>query len=241
VTNLSELTDREIVRRIKEGGDSPAAQQLIYHLYRRYDLFVHKHWGYVMRQLRGRVSSDIRDDFYSESYIAFIRALNAVSMSKIRDDNWKFLGYYGYFLLNKRKNFIKEILERRREELPLHKTKTPSDQVTGAYITEDDFHKFNVHQPVLKHTISLTRSGEELCIQKDISSKVYSAIKNCKDTVWSEEERQIFTMKERGESPSTIRSTLNMSLWKYNKAWSKIKEDLLQHLPHSVAGQFDFS
>ncbi len=237
---LKDLTDRELVTCIKESEGLPTQKQLIYHLYRRYDLFVHKHWGYVMRQLKGRVSKDVRDDFYSESYFAFIRALNAVSIAKIRDDNWKFLGYYGYFLLNKRKHFVKDILERNTKEVSLHKSRTPSDQEKGAIITEDDHHKFNALQPVLRHSLRLTHSGEDLFFQRESSKKIYSAIKKCKDTVWNEQENKLFAMKERGESPSLIRSTLSLSLWKYNKAWEKMKEDLLQFIPSSVAEQFGF-
>jgi hypothetical protein len=111
---ITQMSDRALVSYIKESGvEEPNRNQAEYILYKRYENFLHKHWHSLSKQLysSGGTLQGLRDDFYSETYFVFKRALKAVDLQKVRDDNWKFLGYFGFYLSNYRNKYAEKVLK----------------------------------------------------------------------------------------------------------------------------------
>jgi hypothetical protein len=213
------LSDRQMVIAIKSAPGTKYAADLTYALYCRYNNFVHKHWHALSRDLNAsHLVQDVKDDFYSESYVSFTKALNAIDVSKILNNNWKFLGYFGFYLSNQRKTFAKKIIQKYHTETPL--------EVSEASCSDGD-RTVLLSDIVDAGTVS---SAEETFIEDDTRRRFWSGLSYCKETVWGDIEKRIFTMREKGESIRTICGELDMSPWKYNK----ILDTMKQQLEHAI-------
>lgn len=119
--------ERELVMQAKKGG---AAE---YQLFSQYENLIHKHYHILRKQLK-TIPFD-RDDFYSEAYISFRKALKAVDPVKIEaDDKWKFIGYFRFYLQGLRASIIREALKKTFKETPLYKTASDGEE----YLITDD-------------------------------------------------------------------------------------------------------
>lgn len=209
------LSDRQMVIAIKSAPGTKYAADLTYALYCRYSNFVHKHWHALSRALNAsHLVQDVKDDFYSESYVSFTKALNAIDTSKIQNNNWKFLGYFGFYLSNQRKTFAKKIIQKYHTETPL--------EVPEASGTDGD-------KTVLLSDIvdaGTVSSAEDTFIEDDTRRRFWSGLSYCKEAVWGDVEKRIFAMREKGESIRTICGELGMSPWKYNKILGTMKQQL---------------
>ena len=107
------LNDRNLVHRIKTTQDETIARELKMVLFSRYERLVHKHWHALARRMNASSSViGLKEDFYSDSYITFNKALSAVALNKIENDNWKFLGYFGYYLSATKNAYAKRIVKK---------------------------------------------------------------------------------------------------------------------------------
>ena len=218
-STYSAFSDRQIVTAIKTTPGTPYAQELTYELYQRYLNFVHKHWHALSRTLNAsHLVLDIKDDFYSESYVSFTKALNATNITKIKNNNWKFLGYFGFYLSNQRKTFAKRLIQKYHMETPLE----VSEVSDGAG-----------EKTILLSDISLqgaTASAEESFIEDDSRRRFWSGLSYCRESLWSSTEKHIFDMREKGESIRAICDKLQISPWKYNKILATMKDQLTQSI-----------
>lgn len=103
-TLYQDLSDRELIQRIKE---APAGGVVFNHLnnelFRRYEKQIHRNWYRLLNQLSHTdLVKNLKDEYYSEAYGAFYEAVLAVDVSKIKDNNWKFVGYLDFYLKNVR-------------------------------------------------------------------------------------------------------------------------------------------
>jgi len=212
IPTYASLSDRQMVTAIKSAPGTKYSADLTYALYHRYINFVHKHWHALSKALNAsHLVQDVKDDFYSESYVSFTKALNAVDINKIQNNNWKFLGYYGFYLSNQRKTFAKRIIQKYHTETPLE-------------ISEPDGSKTVLLSDIVDAGTVL--SAEETVIEDDNRRRFWSGLSYCKKIVWGDVERRIFEMRERGESIRTICGELDMPPWKYNKILDTMKQQL---------------
>jgi hypothetical protein len=110
------MTERELVALAKKNNE-----QALLTLWNKYDKLVHKHWHVLRRQLNtSSIIMDYKDDFYSDAYIAFRKAVAAVDLKKINDDNWKLLGYFGWYLQTLRTNLVKSVIRKYDNEESLY-------------------------------------------------------------------------------------------------------------------------
>jgi hypothetical protein len=215
ISAYATLSDRQIVTAIKSAPGTTYAADLTYALYCRYNNFVHKHWHALSRALNAsHLVQDVKDDFYSESYVSFTKALNAIDITKIQNNNWKFLGYFGFYLSNQRKTFAKHIIQKYHVETPLE---VPEASGTGGDKT------VLLSDIVDAGTVS---SAEDTFIEDDSRRRFWSGLSYCKEEVWGDIEKYIFEMREKGESIRTICGKLDMSPWKYNKILDSMKQQL---------------
>jgi DNA-directed RNA polymerase specialized sigma24 family protein len=110
------MNDRELMIQAKKGN-----REAMDTLWKQYEMLVHKQWHVLRRQMNN--SSLIKQhegDFYSDAYISFRKAVDAVDLKKIRDDNWKLLGYFKWYLQTLRNNTIKHLLQVNAHEESLY-------------------------------------------------------------------------------------------------------------------------
>ena len=197
------MSDREVVQKIKETSDVENLKALKSVLYRRYEKFVHKHWHKLYSQMNASTYlSQIKDDFYNDSYLAFSNALDAIKTEKILNDKWKFLGYYGFYLSNQRKAYAKKVLKKYRTETALE---VPGGEgETTIYLS--DLSEGGV-----------SPSAEDAFIEQDFKQRFWKAIQECKAKEWDETQRNLFDLRAKGLPVKRICGELKISPWKYNK------------------------
>jgi hypothetical protein len=158
----------------------------------------------------------LKEDFYSESFLTFDKALSAIKLSKIRDDNWKFLGYYGYYLNSTKNTFARNIIKKYRHETALEVPASDADQKT---ILLSDLSQHGVSQ-----------SAEDEIVLHDETSRIQKAIKKCNTKLWTSEQKQIFALRAGGESVKSICTLIGISSWKYKKLLDEMKVVLDQEI-----------
>lgn len=86
-------------------------------LFNRYLPFVYKHYAKFRRTIKFNTDPLEKEEFVSEAYIEFRRALNYADLAKVYDaQEWKFLGVYGYYLSSLRNRLIRTALAQGRIE-----------------------------------------------------------------------------------------------------------------------------
>ena len=112
---MTTYSDRSLIKGAKAGD--PQSERV---LWDRYQNLVHKHYHIMERQMNHSPQvKEQRDDFYSESYLAFRKAVRAVDLEKIRDDKWKFVGYFRFYIMNLRNDMINQIVRKYHHEKPM--------------------------------------------------------------------------------------------------------------------------
>jgi len=208
------VSDVDLVTNIKTNRNAVEVQAMTHALYMRYMNFIHKHWHALSRQLNDSyLVQDIKDDFYSESYVSFSKALAAVSLDKIKDEKWKFLGYLGFYLSNQRNAFAKRLIKKYNVETPIE---IPVDGDHNRYLTD-----------IVEHgTVS---SAEDTFFKEEEQRRFWDGLAYYKGQVWSDIERRIFTLREQGKSIKSICTDLQISPGKCGKLLGRMGRQLKEH------------
>lgn len=211
-SQLEQMSDRDLVTFIKSTMNREDEREARHVLYSRYERFVHKHWHSLSgRMNRSTAVMEQKSDFYAESYIVFEKALKAVNISKIRNDKWKFLGYFGFYLSTLKNNFAKGIVTQYHHETALEvPTATTSKSVILSDMSE----------------AGIVRSAEDIVIEKDQRQRFWKALTQCKGTIWNETQRTIWDKRAAGVSIKETCDALGISTWKFNKILSEMKTQL---------------
>ena len=117
MAHVEGLSDFEIIARIKR-EDIPLNQKKVleYLLYSRYLNLVHKNWSILLNQLnRSSLAQEVKEDFYEDSYLAFLKALKAVNLEKVQS-NYQFTVYFNYYLKGLRAQYISKLLRQYKKE-----------------------------------------------------------------------------------------------------------------------------
>jgi len=204
------MSDSELVKRIKASQDERQIKDMTHALYIRYMNFIHKHWHALSRQLNtSHLVRDIKEDFYSESFVSFSKALAAIDTTKIKDNKWKFLGYFGFYLSNQRNSSAKKIIKKYQAETPIEIPEASGERTI--YLSDISE----------KGSVS---SAEDTFMKEDQRKQFWSGLSYCKDSLWNDTEKQIFEMREKGNSIKAICNQLQMSQWKCKKILGCMKE-----------------
>lgn len=204
------MSDKDLVTMIKTSDGEDLIREVTHVLYVRYMNFIHKHWHALSRQLNtSYLVQDIKEDFYSESYVSFSKALAAVDITKIKNSSWKFLGYFGFYLSNQRNTFAKRIIKKYRAETPIEVPESSGERTI--YLSDISE----------KGAVS---SAEDTFMQENQRQRFWDGLSYCKDEIWTDTEKRIFEMREKGDSIKSICTELGMSPWKCNKILTRMKQ-----------------
>jgi len=114
------MKDRELVKLAKKEDESKEV------LYFRYEKLCFKHLHILERQLNHKL--EVKDDFMADTYEVFLKALEAVDLSKVKNDKWLFLGWYGFYLKNLRQKYMNEIIKQSQNETSLFRGSDTGDE-----------------------------------------------------------------------------------------------------------------
>jgi hypothetical protein len=210
------MTDRYIVTKIKQTTDKiDELKNLKGLLYKRYENLIHKHWSKLVKQIGGGVDHYLKDDFYSESYLYFEKALKAVNLLKIKDENWLFFKYFDYYLSNLRNRTVGDQFRRNRVEQSIHSddrfTEQEDDCTSLEYMLSVSSHSDSAETEFLKeHEKVVARKSIDRCLIK-----------------WGEKEKKIFELRKLGKNFQEIHDITKLNYRTIKKYLGKMKRDFL--------------
>jgi hypothetical protein len=154
----------------------------------------------------------LKEDFYSECYVTFSKALNAVSLAKIRDDKWKFVGYFGFYLSATKNSYARGIVKKFQHETPIE-VSSPSSGDKTVYLS--DLSKQGI-----------VKSAEDTVIEADEQERISKALARCQTRLWTEEQNRIFALRAKALSIKAVCAEMGISSWRYNKLLTEMKASL---------------
>jgi len=216
------MTDREILQAIRNEATSEVERKRLTEvLWMQYKLLVHKNWATLRKQMNNSSAVlDVEGDYYSEAYIAFTKALAAINIDKIRDDNWKFLGYYRWYLKNVRTAFISKIRRTANNEVALTKNRRGSDKdaiMLPDVASSDVALDMEMLDPL---AMVVRRESEERCER---------AVDVCLAR-WDATRQSIFKMRQEGQSKGDIAKVLQVHPATITYYLNSMRRDMEQEL-----------
>jgi len=192
---VSEMNDRQLMAAIKASHE----QALQMELWKRYENLVHKNWAVLRKQMdNSALILNMKDDYYSESFIAFRKAVDAVNLDKIYDDNWKFLGYFRWYLKNVRSDIISNLTKTYKHEKSYYVESSAGEEVARVEMVPDVVSRENMKfDPVV------------LSEEKEAANRCERAIAHCMSR-WNPKRQQIFKWRQQGVSKSAIATKLGV-------------------------------
>lgn len=193
-TQLKSMIDRDLASLAKNKNP-----QATHELYFRYKPFVHKHWSKLKQNFEKINNRTVlknlqsyRDDFESESYEAFMKALDYLNVDKIENDKWKFLGVYGYYMNNLRRSFRRQALKKNKEI------------TTDVMINSEETHN------LLDNEKYAVPSAEDQFFKMSADERALYFEKNL-DEFLTQKEMDYVYLKRNGNSQSEIRLIMSIT------------------------------
>ena len=197
------MLDREILTQLKDQDVSRATKlELKTELWGRYSRLVHKNWAILRKQMdNSSIILEQEDDYYSEAYIAFNKALDAIKLEKIRDDKWKFIGYYRLYLKNVRTAFISKTRQRVKHEV--------ANEIPSRGGPESDV--LTLTDIASAEAAVLTAKLDPLnsLLQSEAENNCSRAVRLCMEK-WDPTRKKIFRLRESGSTKGDVAKALGV-------------------------------
>lgn len=193
------MNDREILTSLKQDLPQEERKRLEDLLWNRYQRLIHKNWGVLKRQMNnsGQILSR-ENDYFSDAYIAMRKCIDAINLSKIEDDNWKFVGYYRFYLRNVRSNIIRTLNREYHNECSL--------AVEG-----EDHREVSLVDLMISHSEELTHQNDpaEIMVHNEEQRTCDLAVSQCMKS-WNDIRKEIFSLREEGVPKKKIADKLKV-------------------------------
>lgn len=203
--DYSKIIDRQLVISAKE-GDAKASEALFF----RYRHFIYNHWAKLRKNLEKINNKSynnnlmaIKSDFENDAYLAFIDALNYVNLEEIKNDKWKFLGPFGWYLSNLRRTYRRKALSSARE--------------MSSNVTIGD-----TESNILDTAKFASMSAEDVFLHNEDEKKI-SYFMNNLDHFLTPEEFELSKLKRAGKPIVEIKSKMNLTTSSYYKLTKSIE------------------
>jgi RNA polymerase sigma factor (sigma-70 family) len=176
-------------------------------LYNKYEKLGHKKWHSLAKKMNysSRVM-DVKDDYYSETYLTFIKALKAIKLDRIKNDKWLFMNYYMRYLDSQNSRFINNIMKQSKHEV--NESQLPEDT---------DWDWLNVERYI---------SAEDEVIRQETSSWVQDIIDKVYANEWSPLQQRLWDLRSADVSIAVICEKLQLSRWKVTKHLKAMRQKL---------------
>ena len=214
------MNDRQLLIALKQNPSEEERKHLEEVLWERYQRLVHKNWGILVRQMNS--SSQIlsrEDDYFSDAYMAMRKCIDAINLDKIENDNWKFVGYYRFYLKNVRSNLIRTLSREYNNECSITTEGLNQQEVSLVDLMVSKSEEMT--QQSNPADILIYNEGVQTC---------NLAIAHCMKN-WNEIRRKIFTLREDGIPKKKIADELEVhpaTITYYMKGMKKDLEEALR-------------
>lgn len=213
----SAYSDKEIIAKIQSSKGRVSTNELKTTLWFRYENQVHKHWAILRRQLsNSSMILEMEHDFYSEAYVAFTKAIGAIDLKKIRDEKWRFVGYFKYYLTNVRTEFITKLVRQYHAERPFY-VETEDGSIPRIELSVQDTYEHTMYSP------------EQILERKLEEQRVSTAVHHCM-AHWDEKRRSIFKLRQQGLAKGEVAVKLKVHPATITYHLQAMKQDLQKEL-----------
>lgn len=196
VETACKVTDQELVAGIQSTRGALQKQQLT-ELWKRYENQVHKHWAILRKQMNNSpMVLELHDDFYSEAYIALHKAVKAIKLDKIKDANWRFVGYFRWYLTNVRTELITKLRAQTSKETTFY-VETSDGEIPRIELSPGIEFKQHASNP------------EEALMESENQRNVNMAVESCMRT-WDDRRRTIFKLRQQGIAKGDVANKLGV-------------------------------
>jgi len=167
------LSDRDLMMNIKNSTNIDWINQNKFELYNNYERLIHRTWHTFEKMMKFSPSAmTTKDDFYSDSYvIAFEKAVDAINLNKILNNDWKFYQYYNFYLTNLRNSYISSVITKTKNETSSTKYSKMTNSETDIVETNPAFRSISAEEEFFKKEVLVairTVKQNLLPIQKEI-------------------------------------------------------------------------
>ena len=109
--NLTNLSELEIIKKIKYSANKHEYNQACSIILKRYTNLINKQWSTLCKQIGyPGWTNNYKDDFFSLSYEAVLKAATKVDLNKVKD-NFLLVQLASWYVCNVRKELTKKILK----------------------------------------------------------------------------------------------------------------------------------
>ena len=219
------LNDFDLISVIKD----PNTSELDYNkacevLLNRYEKQIHKNWWTLLKQLNkaGRKTYE-KEDYFGPAYEAFFIAIQKTDLSKVRDNNWKFVGMLNWYLTNVRTKIMKDVKEKdcKTKSLVNGALKENDESNVIDWDVEESYQNHSGYKNNPEYVFSIIE-GSEICKK---------GIDKCME-MWTEDERQVFKLLESGESKVNTARILGIKPSKLYSMSRKMCKDLKEAIDY---------
>lgn len=216
--DFEKLTDRELVT-IRKTSPSLEMRNLAGEaLFIRYERQIHKHWQKLCNQLN-RIPAvyAVQEDYYDEATEAFLNAIEKTDLSRIENDNWKFVSMFNWYLSNVRTKIIRLVNKRGFIKSLNHMH----------LIADDDSSEFDPDVEISFWESEGHKLDPSIILEnKESFSNTNRAIDRCK-TKWTTLEIEIFNRLQNNQPKQEIAKSLNLTSSKLYSVIRGLKHDIM--------------
>lgn len=221
--NMTELSELEIIKKIISPTNRYEYNKACEIILKKYENLINKQWTILCNQIDSNWANKYREDFYSLSYEAIIKAASKVDLNKTKS-NFMLIQLASWYISNVRKELIKKIVKTEPyiESIYMVNTdiKSNSDDVSlvKPYVEQAFYNSIGYQeQPEYKYFKKL---DEENCKR---------SINECLKK-WDSIEHQIFNFLCDGKSKVEISKLLDIPKAKIYYLSSKMQKSLNEEL-----------
>jgi len=208
------MNDRELLIAIKTSEGPNNRRVFMEELWERYENLVHKNWGILYRQMNGSdMIRELHDDYYSEAYVAFTKAVAAIRLEKLLNDKWKFIGYFRLYLKNVRADMIDRLLKIVAAE------KTFYVETADGEVARIDM------QPQLIESESAYYDPVKIFEKSEAERNCARAVEECM-LIWDDRRKEIYRLRERGVAKGEIAKMFGVHASTISYYLESMKKDL---------------
>lgn len=226
IETIRSLNDRDLLSLIKDKNTSDSDYQTSCEvLLNRYTKQLYKNWWVLERQLVKLGNKTVtKEDYFDMAYEAFFIAIQKIDLSKIENDNWKFVGMLNWYLTNVRTKIIKEVKNK------WSKTKS----LINVALKENDESSTIDYDVEQKY-----QETEGFKNEPEYVYEISESIENCKNALeecmnkWNDFEKRIYKLLESGESKAGVARKLDMEPSKVYQVTKKMSNELKKALGYN--------
>lgn len=216
--DFGKMKEIDIIRLIKDPNTNQRtinkAQEF---LLKKYEKMIHRHWWTLQRQLgNSSIINNLKEEYYSEAYAAFLNVLQKIDLNRTYDENFKIMQLLSWYLSNVRSHIIREALKKSKEK-GLNETSSYKDEesMTIDRDVEESYWMNEGYKSEPSYRAEIVER-EEFCNQ---------VIKECFGK-WNDLERKIFILLKNKKGKAEIAEALNIKPSKVYGITCRLKGDL---------------